>query len=66
MLLFYPGNFKLPPTLPLLTGLLMFVIRLLYNFTFLVRLLYTQIQNKKVINDIEYEIVVIETLRFTK
>ena len=29
---FYPGNFKLPPTLPLLPGLLMFVIRLLYNF----------------------------------
>ena len=31
VLLFYPGNFKLPPTLPLLHGLLMFVVRLLYN-----------------------------------
>jgi len=31
VLLFYPGNFKLPSTLPLLTILLMFVVRVLYT-----------------------------------
>ena len=34
VLLFYPRNVKLPPTLPLLPVLLMFVVRLLYNFTY--------------------------------
>ena len=34
VLLFYPGNFKLPPTLPFLHGLPMFVVRLLYNINF--------------------------------
>ena len=34
VLVFYPRNFKLPPTLPLLPVLLMFVVRLLYNFTY--------------------------------
>ena len=34
VLLFYPGNFKLPATLPLLPGLLMFVVRLLCNCSY--------------------------------